>query len=155
MSVCWVPDLDDNTFDVLPLGSSGFVAIVAASHRFAAANEVPLPRLAEETLIGLPQALNPALYRLVSDAMNACGVAWTVHDEVVGYENIAARVLAGEGVGIALAASVAAIPLDHIVYLPLTAEGPRADRILAWPKGMRPDAVQALVEVAEQLQDGS
>ncbi len=64
--------------------------------------------------------------------MDATGAPWTLVGTASGAENVAARVLAGFGVGIVFDSVAAARPIPGVSYLPLGLGAPLVERWLVW-----------------------
>jgi len=128
---CVMPE-PDPLFASLVIGTSRLVAVVPSDHPIATMRNVALVDLAGEPLIAWPRAANPALYDTFAGTMDATGAPWTLVGTASGAENVAARVLAGFGVGIVFDSVAAARPIPGVTYVSLGRGAPLAERRLVW-----------------------
>jgi len=146
---CVMPD-PDPLFASLVIGTSRLVAVVTSDHPLAPAGSVALVDLAREPLIAWPRAANPALYDAFAGAMDASGAPWTLVGTASGVENVAARVLAGFGVGIVFDSVAAARPIPGVAYLSLGLGAPLVERRLVWRADDRSPAITEFVGLVRE-----
>lgn len=151
VAVCWTRPAEDAPLRSEVISSSGYVALLAPDDALAGRERIVPADLAGRTLIALPYSLNPTLIGLITGAFERDGVDVTLTDDEISYENMAARVLAGEGVGIALATAALALRLDTIAYVPLAREHLIAQRHLVWRGALGSDVEAALVDAASTI----
>ena len=146
---CVMPE-PDPLFASLVIGTSRLVAVVPSDHPLAAMSTVALVDVAREPLIAWPRAANPALYDAFAGAMDASGAPWTLVGTASGAENVAARVLAGFGVGIVFDSVAAARPIPGVAYLSLGLGAPLVERCLVWRADDRSPAIREFVALVRE-----
>ena len=146
---CVMPEPDPE-FASFVVGTSRLVAVVPSDHPFATAGAVALVDLASEPLIAWPRAANPALYDAFAGAMDATGAPWTLVGTAGGAENVAARVLAGFGVGIVFDSVAEARAIPGVSYLPLGLGAPLLERRLVWRADDRDPALLEFVALVRE-----
>ena len=146
---CVMPELDP-MFDALAIGVSRLVAVVPEDHALARASTISLVELAREPLIAWPRAANPALYDSFARAMDTTGAPWTLVGTASGAESVAARVLAGFGVGIVFDSVAAARPIPGVAYVELGTGAPPVGQWLVWRRDEQSAALRLFVELIRE-----
>lgn len=124
------------------LRTEPLVAVLPAQHRLAGAAEVALAALAGEPLVTYPSGRRSAMQPRVLDVYRRAGLEPELI-EVGETGTLVAFVAAGLGVGL-VPASVRALRLDGVVYVPLAGEPETVPLALAH----RPDPGAAVARVA-------
>jgi DNA-binding transcriptional LysR family regulator len=153
LGVCWAPTVDPDIASTT-LSSAGFIAILRESDPLAA-GKVTLERLAGEPLIGPSRQNNPSLFDSFAATMDSLAIPWSLVATADRIENVASRVLAGQGVGIVLAPSAKHHVIAGVKYVTITNEGSLIEQALIWRKADPPSALkdlftESLAEVISQ-----
>ncbi len=127
------------------LRTEPLVAVLPAGHALAGADAVRLDQLAGDTLISHPSGHRSTMQPLVLDALHLAGVEPSVL-EVGETGTLVVFVAAGLGVGV-VPASVRALRLDGVVYVPLEGEPVSTSLALAH----RPDPGPVVQRVADVI----
>jgi DNA-binding transcriptional LysR family regulator len=143
IGMCYTPVIDQS-LDCVVLNESTLVALVRAGHPFARRSGLALAEIAAEPIVLLNRTGNPKLYDRVTTALDQTGVRWHLAATVSDVGNLAARALAGVGVGIAVDAAVPTSPVDGVVRVPLD-DAPTIEKVLVWRKNDDRAVVQDLV----------
>ena len=147
-AIAWEPIVEEGLKQV-HIGSSGMVVVVPSDHPFTNYTEVELSELAREPLVAWTRAVNPGLYDVFSDAMDAAGAAWTLVGTADGAANVATRVLAGFGIGVMVEAFLPRHPVDGVSYVRIANSSTLVRRVLLWRARERH---QMLPILSEELQ---
>lgn len=124
--LCWLPERRD-ALEYVELGSAPLVAVVPLDHPLAGDERTALRRLADEPLIGWPRAVHPQLYDAFRESMDALDASWSLVGVAVGFQNVASRVLAGQGVGMVPEPVTGARTVPGLAYVAVD-DGPRFGR---------------------------
>lgn len=151
----WLPQLD-GSFESAELARAGFVALVPEGHHLAATGGATLEQLVASPLILWPRVPNQALFDTVAEPVAAVG--GTVVEAQIGLDDVAARVIAGDGVGIIPAGYSGFRPVVGVATVPLTAGLPDVPLDLFWPTRLDDEGLSVVVELisglATELVDG-
>lgn len=149
-ALCWTPELDD-AFASTVVQHGRLVAVLPDRHPLGREAEVPLRAIADEPLIGWPREINPQLYDRFAEALHRTGKPLAPAGTVVGGDNVAARVLAGFGVGIVFEHQALRQPVPGVRYVPIAEVVPGLDRHLVWRVDERHPALPGFVRVVTEL----
>src|SRR6185503_9583006 len=127
------------------LGKEGTVAAVADRHPLSGRGSIPLDRLADQHLIMLPRATNPAFYDGVIAACRDAGFTPSIVETTEPQIEHALLSVAG-GAGIALVPASAAdrFTTPGVRFLPLEPDGPVCEMALV----TRPEADSEALVIA-------
>lgn len=150
--LCWTPELDGGFASVV-VECGRLVAVLPTGHPLAGESTVALAAVADEPLIGWPREINPILYDRFADALRGTGRQLTPAGTVVGGDNVAARVLAGFGVGFVFEHQARRQPVPGVRYIPLDEPVPGLERHLVWRTDERHPALAGFVRVVTELFD--
>jgi DNA-binding transcriptional LysR family regulator len=113
------------------IGKEGTVAAVADRHPLSGRASVPLDRLADERLIVMPRAANPAFHDAVISACREAGftasIAETAEPQI---EHALLSVAAGAGIALVPSSAAARYSIPGVRFLPLAPEGPVCEMAL-------------------------
>jgi DNA-binding transcriptional LysR family regulator len=150
----WLPDLGPG-FDSARVGTFAFVAVVPAAHELAGREEVDLAELGG---LGLPTVVwprqpHPRLYARVTDALRRAGVADVV--EAFGsVDDVIARVVEGQGIGISPRSWARQRPVRGIVHVRITG-APDVPVTVFWRSDRAHPGVDLLVDLLRETAQDS
>jgi DNA-binding transcriptional LysR family regulator len=107
------------------------LVVLPAAHDLARDRSVPLPAIANETVILFPRAVGPGLHDAIVASCQQAGFSPKVGQEAPGLLSIVHMVAAGFGVAIA-PQSFQQIHAAGVVYLRIEGDAPRAPISLAY-----------------------
>ena len=113
----------------MPIGEGHLVAVVNEASPLAGAHSVTTARLAEERLLRWTRESNPMLFDAVLPDMTAVETVEGVA-QATGIDNLLARVVAGNGVGIMLDSTARQYPVPGVAYVPIEALEPMVRRLV-------------------------
>jgi DNA-binding transcriptional LysR family regulator len=141
---------------VTPLDVEGTVAAIADRHALSGRPSVPLERLADEQVVLLPRATNPAFFDGVAAAFRTAGIAPSL---VESAEPTVMHVLTtvAAGLGIALLPSSAAerYSAHGVTFRPLDPPSPTTEIALVTRAGANETTVSAFLRAVRGLDRGS
>ncbi len=144
----WLPQLDAS-FEVAELASAGFVALVPEGHRLAGAGSAALDSLVADDFVLWPRGPNPELFDMVSDPVDTLG--GNVVEAQIGIDDVAARVIAGAGIGVIPEGYAGFRPVAGVATVPIVEGLADVPLDLFWSSGSDDEGLQIVVELIRDL----
>jgi DNA-binding transcriptional LysR family regulator len=118
------------TIETAVVTRTDFVALVPEGHPLAVEGDVTVAELVTSPVVGWPRALSPELTALFTGSVDPTG-KWSFALTGTSFDDIAAHVLAGRGVGVFPRSQLSGRSVEGLRFVALS-DGPVARELLAW-----------------------
>jgi len=147
-----VPPIRDSSIVTEYLMSMALIAVLPASHRFAARDSVDITELANEPFVLSPAGHKCGLLDKVVTACRTAGFTPRVAQEAGEMQLLLAFVAEGIGVSI-LPEYISRLAKPDVVCRPLTGCTVKLELAIAWRKGMTSPLFETFAEVVREVRD--